>query len=186
MKKLSDEQLGAIDLAEYQQASADQSPDGIEMEAEPNKILATQTSQSQHGRKRTILLKSLMRRDADPDEATHDPLCDCFKELLSVHDKVFIQFKSTEDLQEEFQHFVNGSESSDSSSNAYDALETLQDRFNQWKQTHNLVTLTNADFEHDRTHSLDINESVIQRTVLMSILDRWRMNRRFAFKCESE
>ena len=142
------------------------------------------TKKSGSGQDVDKLYKNLNLRDADPELKTDDPLVSNFRKLLDIYQKIRVPSASAQDLLPSFQEVINLLRQNDPNDDLYDTFETFQTGFNAWKPAHKLFTLSNSDFDFDRIHSYKHNEFVLQRTVLTSILDRWRLNRMFTFNCE--
>lgn len=147
---------------------------------------ATETTVKGKGQDIKKLRNGLCVRNADPKRRTEDTLIRDIRDFLNPNEEIFIPFRDAQDLRNIFQDFVNLFDSNDLSQNCYGAIEDVQNKFNEWKPAHKLFTLTNHDFDFDRNHSLDHSEHVLQRTVLTSVLDRWRLNDMFTFDCEGQ
>ena len=131
------------------------------------------------------LFDKLNARYANPKTRTNDPLRNTIKGLLSVSKEVKLLRENAEELGDIVQEFIDAFNSVEGNEDIYDEFERFQNKMNRWKPAHKLFTLTNDDFDFDRQHSLENNEAVLQRTVLTSILDRWRLNQMYTFTCES-
>ena len=131
------------------------------------------------------LFSRLTARHANPKVRDDDPLTAAIQKLLNINEDIKLLRENAEELIKITQDFIDSCNNFGRSQNIYDEFEFFQNQMNRWKPTHKLFTLTNADFDFDRRHSLENNEAVLQRTLLTSILDRWRLNEMFTFTCET-
>jgi hypothetical protein len=130
------------------------------------------------------LLEKLRTRRAVPIRKTPEEKTKQFISDLDVSQTLTIPFRDTDELQTIFKSFLRRAEKSKAGDDSYAAIEDVSNEFNKWKSTVYLATITNQDFESDIQHCQLSNEAVFQRTVLMSIIDRWRLTDMFDFNCE--
>lgn len=130
------------------------------------------------------ILDKLRTRRAVADLRTTDKKTEHFKSVLGVQKPITIPFKDTKALQTILKNFLQRCETSRPRENSYTAIEDLSNEINKWKPTFNLNTITNQDFKNDIAHCQHSNEAVFQRTVMISIIDRWQLNDMFDFNCE--
>jgi hypothetical protein len=130
------------------------------------------------------ILNKLRTRRVIPDLSTADEKAEHFKSTFGVQKPITIPFKDTKALQTILRNFLQRCEKARPRDNSYTAIEELSNEINKWKPTFNLTTITNQDFENDVAHCQHSNEAVFQRTVLISIIDRWQLNDMFDFNCE--
>jgi hypothetical protein len=117
--------------------------------------------------------------------ATEDEKSEYIRSKL-VSEPVRLQFKDTRGLQSILRDFLKECETSRPNKDSYAAIEDLSNKINEWKPGHRLASITNRDFEIDIAHSKSSNEAVIQRTVMISIIDRWQLHDLFVFNCEGQ
>ncbi|KAI1860789.1 uncharacterized protein JN550_011251 [Neoarthrinium moseri] len=119
-----------------------------------------------------------------PIRPTPDPKTDGFKLTFGISEDIAIPFKDTKGLQTVIKSFLRRAEKAPSGENSYEAIEDLSNGINKWRSTVQLATVTNLDFRSDLEHCRLSNEAVFQRTILMSIIDRWRLADMFDYNCE--
>lgn len=67
----------------------------------------------------------------------------------------------------------------------YRLFETFRHQLNNALPPCGLFTITAEDFEKDKTHAADCQEALLQRTILLSTIDRWRLDPNFIYDCEA-
>lgn len=97
-----------------------------------------------------------------------------------------VKFKDVTGLRAILQDFIDECEKSRPNKDSYQAIEALSNKINEWKPNHRLASITNRDFDRDVTHCKSSNEAVIQRTVMISIIDRWQLHELFDYNCEGQ
>ena len=130
------------------------------------------------------LYDQLCVRNANPSRHVEDPLQGTIKELINVRKEIELVCEKTEELQAILQEFLDNLRNSTPNRNVFHLLEDFRDEVNGWNPAHEIFTITNRDFDLDCQHSLANNEAILQRTVLISMIDRWRLNKMFTFNCE--
>ncbi|KAI8946099.1 hypothetical protein F4801DRAFT_593625 [Xylaria longipes] len=130
------------------------------------------------------ILDKLRTRRALPDRLTPDAKTKTLKLTIGVQKAIKIPYEDTENLQTVITNFLRKAENASPGEDSYAAIEDLSNEINAWKSTVHLATITNLDFKKDLTHCEHSNEAVFQRTAMISIIDRWRLNDMFDFNCE--
>jgi hypothetical protein len=103
-----------------------------------------------------------------------------------VFEPLQVKFKDVGGLRTILQDFIDECEKSRPNKDSYQAIETLSNKINNWKPGHRLASITSRDFDLDVTHCKTSNEAVIQRTIMISIIDRWQLHELFVFNCEGQ
>ena len=132
------------------------------------------------------LKAALIARNADPTKKTDDPLTKDIKDLLNVDEDVKLLSENTRELEAIIKDFAGILSNSCLGQNLYRDFDHFRSRINKWLPAHKLFTLTDDDFQFDRDTSSGSNEGVLQRILLTSIIDRWRLNKMFTFSCEDQ
>ncbi|KAI0967035.1 hypothetical protein F4678DRAFT_483390 [Xylaria arbuscula] len=122
------------------------------------------------------LFNQLRTRRALPDKLTADDKTISFKSTFSI----------ATPIQEAITNFLQKARAASPEDDGYAAIEDLSNEINLWKSTVHLATITNLDFKKDLLHCEHSNEAVFQRTAMISIIDRWRLNDLFDFNCEGQ
>ncbi|KIX09790.1 uncharacterized protein Z518_00871 [Rhinocladiella mackenziei CBS 650.93] len=65
-------------------------------------------------------------------------------------------------------------------------IEKFKDKFHEWQSDHRLALMTNREFGMDIRYSMSANEAVLQRTIMLSIIDRCYIHDLFSFNCEGQ
>ncbi|RYC62927.1 hypothetical protein CHU98_g3291 [Xylaria longipes] len=130
------------------------------------------------------ILDKLRTRRALPDRLTPDAKTKTLKLTIGVQKAIKIPYEDTENFQTVITNFLRKAENASPGEDGYAAIEDLSNEINAWKSTVHLATITNLDFKKDLTHCEHSNEAVFQRTAMISIIDRWRLNDMFDFNCE--
>lgn len=63
-------------------------------------------------------------------------------------------------------------------------IESLSDEFDKWKSQVNLATITEKHFQNDVAWCSFSNEAILQRTIMMEIIDRHQLHEFLIFNCE--
>ncbi|KAI0409945.1 hypothetical protein F4802DRAFT_611660 [Xylaria palmicola] len=132
------------------------------------------------------ILDKLRTRRALPDILTGDGKTETFKSTFSINDPIKIPYKDTKTLQTAVTSFLLKAQNAGREEDSCAAVEDLSNQINEWKATVHLATITNLDFQKDLTRCKHSNEAVFQRTMMISIIDRWRLNDMFDFNCEGD
>jgi hypothetical protein len=169
----------------------DESEDSMETQCSVSGIsrilsngVSTPISGSVPRKDRMRLLNQLRTRRADPNLNTPDENIQRFKSAFGIQKAINIPFKDTKVLQTILRDFLGKYRKASPMDNSYTAIEDLFNEINKWKPTCNLATITNREFENDIEHCRHSNEAVFQRTVMLSIIDRWQLDTMFDFNCE--
>lgn len=145
---------------------------------------ATSTTRAPRRDPKRELFEKLRTRRASPGKPTPEEKTDEFKAAFGLQGPITIPFKDTKGLQAIMNKFVQKALKAKPSENSYAAIEEVSNEINHWKSTFRLATITNQDFISDVKNCIDSNEAVLQRTVMISIIDRWRLSGDFGFNCE--
>ncbi|KAI1363981.1 hypothetical protein F5Y08DRAFT_353828 [Xylaria arbuscula] len=185
------------DLAAFgsgQSDSDEENDDGIMATPCQCSLLSTPTSEAPStiiavppkSRAKKPDLESFRTRRVEVKTPREDESTIEFKKYL-VEKRIKIPFEKTEDLLESFKIFERKAEAAGIDDDSWDAIEELCKGINRWKAKMRLATITNEDFNDDLEHCrFPSNETVFQRTVMMSIIDRSHLKNVFDFNCEGQ
>jgi hypothetical protein len=118
-------------------------------------------------------------------EGTEDQMSDYFKSTLPAK-PCRIQFRDITELQSILNGFLQRCENAQPNDNGYAAVEDLSNQINRWRSTVDLISITNREFDIDLNYCKNSNEAVLQRTIMLSIIDRWRLHELFVYNCEGQ
>ncbi|KAJ8129783.1 hypothetical protein O1611_g3847 [Lasiodiplodia mahajangana] len=138
--------------------------------------------------KKVSLTEGLRTRRVEFEERAKDPKTDGLKNIIVSDVRINSLLEQTESLCGKMQLVLNKATDLQEGIGIYDIVEELSDAINDWKSAAHMATATNRDFEKDlrRCNRDDANEAIFQRTVLMSILNRYQMSEIFDFNCEAQ
>ncbi|KAI0455591.1 hypothetical protein F5B21DRAFT_503150 [Xylaria acuta] len=189
---LDEVRIGAAAVAEAaEEFDSDQSSlDGSAMESSVVSLttLGTFDRPSAIGphrlRAKKVTRRSFRTRNVMINAPRADEWTPKFKKLL-VEKPIKIPFDKTQSLQKSVKHFLEKAKKAKHGENSYDAIEELREEINKWTATMRLAAVTNQEFKNDLEHcKAPANEAVFQRTIMMSIIDRFHLKSAFDFNCE--
>ncbi|KAI3331153.1 hypothetical protein F4824DRAFT_514692 [Ustulina deusta] len=129
------------------------------------------------------ILDKLRTRHALPLEPTTDGKTKTLKSTFGNQKVIEIPYKDTKTLQAVITNFLQKAQGASPHEDSYTAIEDLSNEINEWKSTGHLATVANLDFKKDLKYCEHSNEAVFQRTAMISIVDRWRLNNMLDFNC---
>lgn len=116
---------------------------------------------------------------------TKDEWLDYFKSAL-LGKPCRIYFKDIAELlsiQEKFRQRCENARPNDS---IYTEIEGLSNQISLWRSKVNLVSIPEREFDIDLNYCKKSNEAVLQRTVMMSIIDTPQLPELFVYNCGSQ
>jgi hypothetical protein len=115
------------------------------------------------------------------DEPSEDDRLVHFKFLLKL-DLPRLSAKQIKDLQSSFKVFAELAVKEVD----LDKIEALSDEFDQWKSKVGLAKITREHFKGDLTRCAFSNEAMLQRTIMMEIIDRHHLHDFLTFNSEGQ
>jgi hypothetical protein len=111
-----------------------------------------------------------------------------FKDLKTklISQPTKLPFKELSGLVESLEAMLQEFRKSRPSKDASSAIEEFKDQFHKWQSGHRIALMTNREFGMDVNYSMSANEAVLQRTVMVSIIDRCSFGDLFSFNCEGQ
>lgn len=116
--------------------------------------------------------------------ATKDPRIPHFQPLLSLEPPK-VPFEAV-DLFLRFWEDLRSRATLHPKNDYYSDLVDFTDLFNQWKATANFAVATTRDIETEIRQCNDSNEHILQRTLMMSVIDHRQLKNMFVVNCEGQ
>lgn len=140
---------------------------------------------SNKGNPKHIVLQKLWDRRIE-DEPSQDDRCEYFRELLTPAPPN-LGLDDLRDLGTILERYARKwSRSEHHKIDANGEIEMFSVEVASWMPARGLAVITKKHFSSDVALCKDNNEAILQRTVMLSIIDRWELPNTFLFNCEGQ